>query len=117
MIYYSRYNKRIASILLVFYSIFLLLTIFHTHSVSITSTKNIFVKEKESSKKNSDPFIDGQAKCQLVHFSKTQFFNPLIIDRLTGTHDSEKLNLSAEQNLNLSGIHHSITLRAPPTIS
>lgn len=117
MINYSKYNRRISSALLVFYSAFVFLAIFHIHSVSITSTKNTFVKETESSKKNPDPFLDGKAKCLLVQFSKTQFFNPFIIDRLTETPDSEKLNLVAEQNFNLSRTHHSITLRAPPTIS
>lgn len=117
MIKYSRYNKKISSALLVFYCAFMLLTIFHTHSVSITSTKDTFVKGTESSKKNFDPFLDGKAKCLLVQFSKTQFFNPFIIDKLTETPDPEELNLAAGQNINLSKTNHSTTLRAPPTIS
>lgn len=109
--------KRISSVLLVLYSAFVFLAIFHIHSVSITSTKNTFVKETESSKKNPDPFLDSQAKCRLVQFANTQFSNPFIIDRLTETPDPEKFNLTAEQIFNLSSTHHSITLRAPPTIS
>ena len=117
MIYNSKHIKRISSALLVFYSAFVFLATFHIHTVSITSTKDTFVQGTESSKKNLDPFLDGQAKCRLVQFANTQFFNPFIIDRLTETPDPEKFNLTAEQIFNLSTTHHSITLRAPPTIS
>lgn len=117
MIKYSRYNKRISSALLVFYSAFVFLAIFHIHTVSITFTKDTFVQGTESSKKNLDPFLDSHAKCLLVQFSKTQFFNPFIIDKLTETPDPEELNLAAGQNINLSKTNHLTTLRAPPTIS
>ncbi len=111
------YINRIATVFLFFYSFFLIFASFHTHKINLQNGNSYHLEESKSSNKQTDPFLDGKAKCLLVQFSKTQFFNPFIIDRLFETPDSEKLNLSAEQNFNLSRTHHSITLRAPPTIS
>lgn len=111
------YINRIATVFLFFYSFFLIFAAFHTHKSNLQNGNSYRLEESKSSNKQTDPFLDGKAKCLLVQFSKTQFFNPSIIDKLIETPDSEKLNITAEHNINLFRTHHSITSRAPPTIS
>ncbi len=111
------YINRIATVFLFFYSFFLIFAAFHTHKINLQNGNSYRLEESKSSSKQTDPFLDGNSKCQLYYFTTDKFIFTPTVDLAVVVPQESSNQQKNSTNPYLTKYFYNFDLRAPPTIS
>ncbi len=118
-LFFTKYRKNFAAIILTAYSILVLVSVFHFHHIDIQSGQYKLKSENAESTNPFDKFIDASHECTIQHFTDIVFANSFTSSTYFISNIPDVKIFISNKLVKFSSVPFlkSYPLRAPPALS